>query len=116
MVFLKLVHGKVIEQIKKNLTVHKLEGAVDPLIGMAVIHRNIDRMEKYTDRNFRKFKEGNANSGTLGGIIPCNRTGWGLTGWKQACREGAGGPDGQVEQESAACPYSNESKPYPGLY
>lgn len=28
-------------------------------------------------------------SGTLGGILPCNRTGWGLTGWKQACREDA---------------------------
>lgn len=38
-----------------------------------------------------KFKEGNVKFGTWGGILPCNRTGWGLTGWKQACREEAEG-------------------------
>ena len=116
MVFLMSVHGKVIEQTNKKFSVHKLEGVVDPWIGMAIIHRNLDRMEKYPGRNFMKFKEGNAKSGTLRGIIPCNRTGWELTGWKQAGREGAGGSDGQVEQESAVCPYSNESKPYTSLH
>lgn len=116
LVFLMSVHGKVIEQIKKQITVHKLKEVVDPLTGMAVIHRNLDRMEKYTDGNFMKFKEGNAKSGTLGGIIPCNRTGWGLTGRKRACREEAGGPDGQVEQKSAVCPYGNEGKPYTCLH
>lgn len=30
-------------------------------------------------------------SGILGGILPCDRTGWGLTGWEQACREAAEG-------------------------
>jgi len=48
--------------------------------------------------------------------IPCNRTVWSLTGWKQACREEAGGPDGQVEQESAVCTYGNEGKPYTSLH
>lgn len=46
---------------------------------MAVIHRNLDRLEKYTDKSYMKFKKGNAKSGTSGGIIPSNRTGWGLT-------------------------------------
>lgn len=74
LVFLMSVHGKVIEQIKSKFTVHKWEGVVDPLVGMGVIHNNLDRKEKYTDRNFMKFKD-IVKSGTLGGIIPCNRTG-----------------------------------------
>lgn len=56
-----------------------MEGVVDPLINVAVIDRNLDRSEKYTDKSYVKFKKGNAKSGTLGGIIPSNRTGWGLT-------------------------------------
>lgn len=38
-----------------------------------------------------KSKEGNMKPGTLVGILLCSRTGWGLTGWKQACREEAEG-------------------------
>lgn len=38
-----------------------------------------------------KFKEENVKSGTLGGIVSCNRTGWRPTGWKQDCREEAEG-------------------------
>lgn len=38
-----------------------------------------------------KFEEGNVKSGTLGGTLPCNRASWGLTGWKQPCREEAEG-------------------------
>lgn len=49
MVFLISVHGKVIGKNKKS-TVHKLEKAVHPLTGMAVIHRNLDRMEKSTKK------------------------------------------------------------------
>lgn len=40
----------------------------------------------------------------------CHRTGWGLTDWKQLCREKMGSW-WQAEQESAVCPYSNEGRP-----
>lgn len=81
-----------------------MEEAVHPLTGMAVIHRNLDRVEKSTQKTVMKLKESKTKTDTLGGIIPFNRSCWGLTGWKHACRERAGGPEEQVEQESAVCP------------
>lgn len=82
---------------KTKITVQKLERIIDLLVGMDVIHGNPDQVEKYTDGNFLNLKEGKVMSGTLGGIIPCNGTVWGLTGWNQPCRGGTWGSHGQIE-------------------
>ncbi|KAK4821807.1 hypothetical protein QYF61_003836 [Mycteria americana] len=58
----------------------------------------------HPEHEFEQHEKTNAKSCTWDGLIPCNGTGWGLTGWVVALRKRTWGPGGQcAKHESAVC-------------
>jgi len=55
--------------------------------GYAVIQKDLDRPEKWAERNLMKVKGKCKKSCTSGGTIPCTSTGWGLSIWKTALQK-----------------------------
>lgn len=61
----------------------------------AAIRRDLNRLEKWADKNLNKFSKRKWRT-------PYHHTGWGI---EQLCRKDLGHPSGpQVKHESAACP------------
>ncbi|GAB0207475.1 mitochondrial enolase superfamily member 1 [Grus japonensis] len=67
----------------------KLGGVTDTPEGFAAIQKDLNRLEKWTDRNFMKF-----NKGKFKGTTPCTSTCWGLTGRKVALQKRTDGMEG----------------------
>ena len=73
-------------------TLTKLEGLADAPEGHAAIQSNLNRLEKWSDRNIMKFYKRPQTSLNAG-----------------SGRKGPGGPGGhQVEHKSATCPCGKE--------
>ena len=55
----------------------KLGGVADTPEGCVAIQRDVDRLEKWADRNLMKFNEGKCKVCTWGRTTPCISTCWG---------------------------------------
>lgn len=55
----------------------ELGGMADTPDGCAAIQRDLDRLEKWSDRNLMKLNQGKCQ---VEGVTPCISTGWRLTG------------------------------------
>jgi len=94
--------------LSKFLDDTKRGGMADTPEGRAAIWRDLDRLEKWADRNLMRFSKGNCKVLHLKRNKPMHQYILRITG-KQLGRKGPGGPDGhKIEHKPAMCPYSQD--------
>lgn len=80
LVVLNVVINDLEEVVKQSHQVCRYQGqTANTFCGMAVIQRDLDRLEGWTNKNFVKFKKPNAKCSTWGRIISCSNRHWGQT-------------------------------------
>ncbi|GAB0204001.1 mitochondrial enolase superfamily member 1 [Grus japonensis] len=96
----------------------KLGGVADMAEGGAAIQRDLNRLDKWADRNLMKFNKGKCKVLHLGRNNPLHKYMLVATHLESSFSEkDLGGPGGhQVEQEPAMCSCDKEGKWYPGLH
>ncbi|KAK4806805.1 LOW QUALITY PROTEIN: hypothetical protein QYF61_005601, partial [Mycteria americana] len=90
----------------------KVGGVADMAEDRAAIQRDLNRLEKWADRNLMKFNKGKGKVLPLGRNNPRHQYMLGATQLEcSSAEKDLGGPDGhQVEHEPATCPCHKEGK------
>jgi len=72
----------------------KLGAVVDTLGGCAAVQRDMDRLERWAERNLMNFKKGNGRALHLGRNNPMHQYRLGRTCWRAALWRGTGSAGG----------------------